>query len=215
MNNGKCVCENINNSSDPINLRFDNVVFHKHAVRVDFKKLYQALGWKIYTDPANGITYDNYLFSRNNECLSFVHKKRKGRLMKLNKFKTPPKDVFYWRICLSKDGKNINRFMHRILGILFIPNPEEKYSIDHIDRNGLNNDLSNLRWATREEQAANKRNSGGAKITLGGSYDRKNGQIIYQWRESNKQKSKEFKTKDEREIWTALHKIMVKIINED
>lgn len=59
---------------------------------------------------------------------------------------------------LYKDGEKEKPklcLLHRLLGIQFIPNPENKPTIDHIDRNKLNNDLSNLRWATHLEQHAN------------------------------------------------------------
>ena len=38
----------------------------------------------------------------------------------------------------------------------FIRMPKEGESVDHIDRNPSNNKLSNLRWATRSEQAFNR-----------------------------------------------------------
>jgi hypothetical protein len=56
---------------------------------------------------------------------------------------------------LYKDGKYHNRLLHRLLAEAFIPNPENKPTIDHIDRNPANNDLSNLRWATHIEQHQN------------------------------------------------------------
>ena len=46
--------------------------------------------------------------------------------------------------------------LHRLLAQAFIPNPEGKPFVDHIDGDPLNNCLSNLRWATATE---NQRNS--------------------------------------------------------
>ena len=56
---------------------------------------------------------------------------------------------------LYKDKQYHNRLLHRLLAETFIPNPENKPTIDHIDRNPANNDLSNLRWATHIEQHQN------------------------------------------------------------
>ena len=46
-------------------------------------------------------------------------------------------------------------YIHRLLAIHYIPNPENKPTVDHIDRNRTNNRLSNLRWATSCEQNQN------------------------------------------------------------
>ena len=59
---------------------------------------------------------------------------------------------------LYKDGEKLKAshlLLHRLLGIQFIPNPENKPTIDHKDQDKLNNDLSNLRWATHLEQHYN------------------------------------------------------------
>jgi hypothetical protein len=36
--------------------------------------------------------------------------------------------------------------MSRLLAIAFIPNPENKPDVDHIDKNPLNNNVENLQW---------------------------------------------------------------------
>ena len=46
--------------------------------------------------------------------------------------------------------------IHRLLGIHFIPNPNNLPEIDHIDRNILNNNLENLRWISRSNNEYNK-----------------------------------------------------------
>lgn len=41
--------------------------------------------------------------------------------------------------------------LHRIIAMCFIPNPDNKPEVNHIDGNKFNNDVINLEWVTREE----------------------------------------------------------------
>jgi hypothetical protein len=54
----------------------------------------------------------------------------------------------YKLVCL---GRNNPKTLHRLLAKTFIPNPENKPCVNHIDGNKLNNNLSNLEWVSYSE----------------------------------------------------------------
>ena len=49
------------------------------------------------------------------------------------------------------------KYVHRLIAMAFIPNPENKCEVDHIDRNRQNNIVLNLRWATKSENQINRK----------------------------------------------------------
>lgn len=90
----------------------------------------------------------------------------KGRVKnKHNNFLMKESDHFRY----TRVGIGTNKYyVHRLVAIAFIPNPENKPSVDHINRNAKDNILENLRWATSKEQSANQ------TITNGGCYKKIN-----------------------------------------
>ena len=57
----------------------------------------------------------------------------------------------YARVTLFIKGQRYYLRVHRLVGIVFIPNPANLPEIDHKDTNGLNNHVSNLEWVTSQE----------------------------------------------------------------
>ena len=64
------------------------------------------------------------------------------------------------RISLCKNGGKNNILLHRLIAEYFIPNPQNKPYINHIDNNPSNNNILNLEWCTQKEnmQHAAKQN---------------------------------------------------------
>lgn len=57
----------------------------------------------------------------------------------------------YQRIVLMKGGIRKRFMCHRIVAQEFIPNPDNKPFVNHIDGNPANNKVENLEWCTQEE----------------------------------------------------------------
>ena len=57
----------------------------------------------------------------------------------------------YLMVKLSKNSIVYTKTVHRLVAEAFIPNPEHKSEINHIDENKTNNSLDNLEWMTRKE----------------------------------------------------------------
>lgn len=57
----------------------------------------------------------------------------------------------YYYVDLQDKGYRLKSPLHRLLALHFLPNPENKRTVNHIDGNKLNNSLSNLEWTTDSE----------------------------------------------------------------
>ena len=76
------------------------------------------------------------------------------RLIMKPVYRTVRKQV-YNKLQLWRDGKRVLKAVHRMVAEAFIPNPNNYPCIDHIDGNGINNNVSNLRWCTRSSNNHN------------------------------------------------------------
>lgn len=66
----------------------------------------------------------------------------------------------YYVLSLRKDKKFYLKTLHRLIAITFIPNPQNKPEVNHIDGNKLNCSLENLEWVTRKENDRHARVTG-------------------------------------------------------
>jgi len=62
-----------------------------------------------------------------------------------------PTNIGYMKIGLSKDGEQSYPSIHRLVAEAFIPNPENKRTVNHKDGDKKNNHVLNLEWATYSE----------------------------------------------------------------
>lgn len=70
-----------------------------------------------------------------------------GRVISVNGIrKAEMSKTGYWRISLWNKGKGKHFFIHRLVAMAFIPNPNHYDLVNHIDGNKLNNNVENLEW---------------------------------------------------------------------
>jgi len=73
-----------------------------------------------------------------------------------------------------KNGHKKNLYIHRLVALAFIDNPEQKPMVDHINGNKADNRLENLRWSTPKENGLNSNLSSRNKTGVKGvSIDKK------------------------------------------
>ena len=119
-----------------------------------------------------------------------------GRILNLNyrntgksKLMTPSENTDgYFKINLRKNGETKTCYVHRLIAQTFIPNPENKPEINHIDEDKTNNRVDNLEWkwhkdninhGTHNERSAKTRTNGKlSKRVLQLSLD---GELIREW----------------------------------
>ena len=61
----------------------------------------------------------------------------------------------YYAYALCKNGKMYYFLAHRLVAQVFIPNPDHKSCVDHINTNRTDNRVENLRWCTSQENQNN------------------------------------------------------------
>lgn len=87
-------------------------------------------------------------------------------------------------IVVSLKSPRFIKKLHRLVAIAFIPNPENKPQVNHIDSNRSNNYVSNLEWVTPKENTQHSLKVG--RISAGEKHyaAKLNNKIVVEIRES-------------------------------
>ena len=105
--------------------------------------------WKFIPDTNNG-----YMISINGKVKSLDRMVRgkpyKGKVLK------PYISCGYLTVCIRVNDKIKYLKIHRLMAYAFIGNPKGLPCIDHIDRDKLNNGISNLRFCSFSENSRNR-----------------------------------------------------------
>lgn len=70
----------------------------------------------------------------------------------------------YLRFILGRKPNYCQILLHRLIAQAFVPNPDNKPEVDHINRNTLDNRVENLRWVTHKENCNNRSYKLGIKV---------------------------------------------------
>ncbi len=107
--------------------------------------------------------------------------------------------------------RNKTHKVHRLVAIHYIPNPENKPEVDHINRIVYDNRVENLRWATRTENRKNQglsiRNTTGHKHI---HYDKTQNKLKWRFHYSNPHKNRYFKTKIDAICYKFIYLLKIK-----
>lgn len=102
------------------------------------------------------VGHKHYLISSLGNCISIERSTfdKNGNIHHCRERKLIPHNNGNGYMAYNIDGKH--KYIHRLIAEAFLPNPQNKKEVDHIDGNRANNILSNIRWATRTENLRNE-----------------------------------------------------------
>lgn len=98
------------------------------------------------------VGYENYYQVSNMGRIKSLERKTTFKTEKLRIMKGFIDKWGYHQVILRKDDKYIHFKIHRLVALHFIPNPNNKETVNHKKGNKLDNRSSELEWNTHSEQ---------------------------------------------------------------
>ena len=89
------------------------------------------------------INEDGYIYNKNNK-----------------KIKSYITNKGYVAVQLKRDKKRYHKLVHRLVAETYIPNPNNKPQVNHINGNKTDNRVGNLEWVTAEENVNHRQKNG-------------------------------------------------------
>jgi hypothetical protein len=110
---------------------------------------------------------DRFVLFENGDCYDTEKEKWLNKSVNTNG---------YCKYYFTVNGKKYQKYVHRLVGLTFLENPNNYDEINHKDCDKLNNNLSNLEWCSRRYNLKNRR-----------KYNKQNGTgCRYIYKEGNK-----------------------------
>lgn len=103
---------------------------------------------------------DNNMFKKYKDTDYLIYDDGRCYSLKTNRFLTPKMSVKYPTYNLTIDGKKKQKKVHRLVAETFLPQPEGKEIVNHIDGDTYNFNLSNLEWVDEKENSRHAVNTG-------------------------------------------------------